>query len=80
MKLAKLVRYIFIIHIRPNLRLKFGNHTHLEHFKKILCILEIFGSRGGGVEILTMIRVQKCQFLTIYQKFEQMHLPIVQGN
>ena len=24
---------------------------------------EIFGSRDGGIEILTMIGVQKCQFL-----------------
>ena len=30
-----------------------------------LCISEIFRSRGGGIEILTMIGVQKCQFLAI---------------
>ena len=41
----------------------FGNHTHLERFKKILCISEIFGSRGGGIQILTLIGVRKCQFL-----------------
>ena len=63
LKLAKLVRYFFIIHIRPNLRSNFGNHRRLELFKKIICISEIFGSRGGGIEILTMIGVQKCQFL-----------------
>ena len=63
MKLAELVRYFFIIHIRPNLRSNFGNHTHLERFKNIFCISEIFGSRGGGIEILTMIGVQTCKFL-----------------
>ena len=61
-KLAKLVRYFFIFHIRPNLRSNFGNHTRLERVKKILCISEIFGSRGGGIEILTMIGVQNANF------------------
>ena len=65
MKIALLVRYFFRIHIRSNLRYNFGNHTYLERFKKILCISEIFGSRGGDIEILTMIDVQKCQFLAI---------------
>ena len=59
MKLAKLVRYFFLIHVRANLRSTIGNRIHLERFKKILCISEIFGSRGGGIEILTMIGVQK---------------------
>ena len=63
MKFTKLVLYFFIIHIRPNLQPKFGNHTHLEHFRKILCISKSFGARGGGKEILTMIGVQICQFL-----------------
>ena len=63
MKIAKLVRYLFKIHIRPNLRSNFGNHTSLERFKKILYILEFFGSRDGGIEILTIIGVQKCQYL-----------------
>ena len=43
--------------------IQFCNHRRLERFKKIICISEIFGSRGGGIEILTMIGVQKCQFL-----------------
>ena len=30
-----------------------------------LRILKVFGSRGGATEILTMICVQKCQFLAI---------------
>ena len=63
MKLAKLVRYFFIIHIRPKLRSNFGSQTRVEHFKKILCLSKIFGSRGGGMEILAMMGVQKCQFL-----------------
>ena len=63
MKLAKLLRYFFIIHIYPNLSSNFGNHPRLERFMKILCISEIFGLRGGGIEIMTMIGVQKCQFL-----------------
>ena len=29
----------------------------------MLCMSEIFWSRGGVIEILTMIGVQKCQFL-----------------
>ena len=28
----------------------------------MLFISKVFGSRGGGIEILTMIGVQKCQF------------------
>ena len=40
----------------------FYNHRCLEHFKKILCITKVFGSRGGGIKILTMIGVQKSQF------------------
>ena len=62
MKSAKLIRYFFfIIHIRHNLRSNFCNHKRLERFKKSICISEIFGSRGGGIEIMTMIDVQKCQ-------------------
>ena len=30
-----------------------------------LGISKVFGSRGGATEILTMISVQKCQFLAI---------------
>ena len=63
MKLAKLVCYFSVIYIRPNLRSNFGNHIQLERFKKIICISEIFGSRGGGIQILTLIGVRKCQFL-----------------
>ena len=79
MKLAKLVLYFFIIHIRPNLGSNFGYHTHLERFKKILCISEFFGSRDGGLEILTLIGVQNANF-KLNQKIEQMHLPIFQAN
>ena len=32
-----------------------------------LCLSKVFGSRGGATEILTMISVQKCQFLAISQ-------------
>ena len=63
MKLAKLVCYFFIIHKCPNLRSNFGNHSRLERFKMILFISKIFGSRGKGMEILTIIGVQKCQIL-----------------
>ena len=31
----------------------------------ILCIFKVYGLRGGTTEILTMISVQKCQFLAI---------------
>ena len=57
MKLANLVRYFFIIHIRPNLQSNLGNHTSLERFKMSLFISKIFESRGGGMEILTIICV-----------------------
>ena len=53
----------FITHIRPNLRFNFCKHSRLEHFQKILCISKLFGSRVVGIEILTMICMQKCQFL-----------------
>ena len=49
--------------VHPNLRSSFCNHRRLERFQKILCISKLFGSRGGGIEILTLIGVQKCQFL-----------------
>ena len=62
-KLAKLVCYFFIIDIRPNHRSNFCNHRCLKRFKKIFCISKVFGSWGWGIEILTMIGVQKCQFL-----------------
>ena len=35
----------------------------LERFQGILCKLKLFGSRGGGNDILTMIGVQKCPFI-----------------
>ena len=64
MKFTNLVLYFFHNSWwRPNLQPNFGNHTHLERFNKILCISKSFGSRGGGIEILTMIGVQICQFL-----------------
>ena len=73
MKLAKLVPYFFIIHIGPNLRSNFGNHTHLE------CLSKIFGLSGGVMEILTLIGVQKCKFVA-NQKNEQILMPFLQAN
>ena len=61
-EISKIYTLFIYIHIRPNLWSNFGNHTCLERFKKILCISS-FGLRGGGVEIMTMIGVQNCQFL-----------------
>ena len=55
-EISKISTVIFS-HTPKHNRSNFGNHTHLEHFKKILCISEIFGSRGGDIEILTMIDV-----------------------
>ena len=63
LKLENLVCYFCIINIRPNLRSNFCNHRRLECFQKILRISTLFWSRVGGIEILTMIGVQKCQFL-----------------
>ena len=63
LKLENLVCYFCIIHIRPNLRSNFCNHRRLKRFQKNLCISKLFGSRGGGIEILTMIGVQKRLFL-----------------
>ena len=62
-ELAQLVCYLFIIHICPNLRSNFCIHRPLQHFQRILCISKRFGLRGEGLEILTMISVQKCHFL-----------------
>ena len=42
----------------------------------ILHISEVFGSRHGATEILTMISMQKCLF-QLYQKIEQMFMPVV---
>ena len=74
LKLAKLVRYFFIIHIRPNLRSNFCNHRCLEHFQRILCISKLFGSRGGGIEIFTMIGVQKYQFIASAEYWTTVHV------
>ena len=62
-EISEIVCYFFIIHIRPNLRSNFSNHRRLERFQRILRISKLFGSRIGGIKILTMIGVQKCQFL-----------------
>ena len=63
--LAKLTStlFFFIIHIRPNLRFNFCNHTRLKRLKKILCKSKLLRSRGGGIKMLTMVGVQICQFL-----------------
>ena len=63
MIIANLLHYFFKNDIHPNLQSNIGNHIGIECFKKILCISDIFGSRGGGIEILSMIDVKKCQFL-----------------
>ena len=57
-EISKIITLFFNNSILPNLRSNFGNHTHLKRFKKILCISEFFGSRGGGIEVLTIIGVQ----------------------
>ena len=62
---AKLAWYSLIFHIRPNLRSNFYYYRCLKRFKMNLCISKVFGSRGGATEILTVISVQKCQFLAI---------------
>ena len=74
MKLAKLVYYFFIIHIRPNLQSNFCIHRHLEHFQKILCISKLFGSRDEGIEILTMICVQIWQFLANLENWTNVYV------
>ena len=62
-KISTCMLFFHTSHIRPNLTSNFCNHRCSEHFKKILCISKVFGSWSGGIEILTMIGVQKCQFL-----------------
>ena len=59
--------------------IQFLNHRRLERFKKILCISKVFGSRGGGIEILTMTGVQKCQIFA-NQEVEQLYIPVVHAN
>ena len=48
---------------RPNLRSNFCNHIRLDCFQRIISISKLFGTRGGGIEILTIVGMQKCQFL-----------------
>ena len=38
-----------------------------------LRISKVFGSRGGATEILTMISVQKCQFLAISEDWTNVY-------
>ena len=38
-----------------------------------LRISKVFGSRGGATEILTMISVQKCQFLAILEDWTNVY-------
>ena len=38
-----------------------------------LRISKVFGSRGGATEILTMLSVQKCQFLAISEDRTNMY-------
>ena len=47
----------------PLPQIHFLNHRRFERFLRIISISKLFGSRGGGIEILTIIGVQKCQFL-----------------
>ena len=65
LKLARLTCYLLNFHIRPNLRSNFCYYRRQECFKINLRILKVSGSWGGASEILTMISVQKCQFLAI---------------
>ena len=39
----------------------------------ILRISKVFGSRGGATEILTMISVQKCQFLAVSEDWTNVY-------
>ena len=48
MKLEKLLRNFFIIHIRPNLRFNFSNHTRLERFRRFF-LYRKFLDREVGV-------------------------------
>ena len=65
LKSSNLTCYFLIFYISSNLRSNFCYYSRLERFKMILRISNVFGSRGGATEILTMISVQKCQFLAI---------------
>ena len=56
--------FCHILHT-PNLRSNFCYYRRLKRFQMILHISNVFGSRGGATEILTMISVQKCHFLAV---------------
>ena len=74
LKVAKFVVFFFIINICPNLWSNLFYHRISDRFQKILCISKLFGSRGGGLEILTMISVQKCQFLAKSEDWTKVYL------
>ena len=78
-KLAKLVCYFFIIHIRPNLRSSFCNHSPSERFQKNLCLSKLFGSRGRGIDMLTTIYVKNANF-KLNQNIELMFMSVVHAN
>ena len=42
--------------------------------------LKVFGLRGGATEILTMISAKMPFLATVYQKIEQMCMPVVHSN
>ena len=56
-------------HIRPNLWSNFFYYRPLEHYKIILRISKVFGSKGGATEI----RVTKGQFLTMSENLTNDH-------
>ena len=64
-KIANLAYFFLIFHISPNLRSNFSYYRCLECFRIILRISKLFGSKDGATKILTMISLQKCQFLAI---------------
>ena len=61
LKLSSLECYL--IHTRTNLRSNFCNHRRLSIFRSFF-VYQYFWIEGWGIEILTMIGVQKFQFLT----------------
>ena len=74
------INNILIFHICPNLRPNFWYYRRLEHLKMIFRISNVFGSRDGVTEILTMKFVRKCQFLSISENWTNVYELFMQIN
>ena len=73
-KLARLPCSFFILHIRPILHYNFCYYRCVRRYKMIFHTSKVYGSRAGASELLTTIRLQKCQFLPTLENWTNWHV------